>query len=234
MRRATEARLHALGLYPPGKRLGMQTYIMARNIGSEAGSRATGAEKLVMGEALINRSRESGKSFAEIALFNGNRFGAQLGRNPAVATARDPFWEDIVAAELVLAGKSGNLGRGATHYFSPAGMDALKRRTGGRNRFELYDLWTSGGDLMTWVGYVPGIDINRQFLLKRMPKTPAGRAHHELMRPLGRKALAAAMPAEIFQAPVCPDRGRSILIAGAVVAAVALPTYVFLRYRDRA
>lgn len=148
MRATTEANLRASGLYPPGKSLGMQTYIMARNIGSEAGSRATAAEKLVMGEALISRARASGLTFAQIAMFNGSRFGAQLGRNPAVATARDPFWEDIVAAELVLSGRSGNLGRGATHYFSPAAMDAIKKRRGrGRDCFELYDEWTSGGDL---------------------------------------------------------------------------------------
>lgn len=233
MRATTEGNLHASGLYPPHKRLDMQTYIMARNIGSEAGSRATGAEKLVMGEALIHRARQSGKTFAQIALYNGTRFAAQLGRNPAVATARDPFWEDIVAAELVMSGASGDLGRGATHYFAPNGMDALKRRGGSRDRFELYDEWTSGRDLLTWVGYIPGIDINRQFLLKKMPKSAAGRAESARMRPLGRQALARPTPHHIIDAPVC--RGRSLAgsrfaMAGTVMAAMALPTFLVMRY----
>lgn len=237
MRATTEANLRALGLYPAGKRLRMDIYIMARNIGSEAGSRATGAEKLVMGEALVHRARASNKTFAQIAMFNGNRFGAQLGRNPAVATARDPFWEDIVAAELVITGHSGNLGRGATHYFAPAAMDAQKRKRGaGRNRFELYDQWTSGRDLLTWVGYIPGVDINRQFLLRKMPKTAAGRAAHARMRPIGRRALAATMPPEIFRAPTCDptrDRGKKVLVAGVVMLAVAAPSFIFLRYGRR-
>lgn len=88
---------------------------------------------------------------------------------------------------------------------------------------------------MTWVGYVPGIDINRQMLLRKMPKTPIGRAEHARMRPLGRQALAARMPESIFRAPVCEDgAGRSVLLAGAVILGVAVPTFLFLRYRDRA
>jgi hypothetical protein len=235
MRATTEANLRASGLYPPGKRLDLQTYIMARNIGSEAGSRATGAEKLVMGEALINRAREKGKTFAQIALFNGTRFGAQLGTNPAVATARDPFFEDIVAAELVMSGASGNLGKGATHYFSPNTMDAMKRSGKiTRDRFDLYDEWTSGRDLMTWVGYVPGIDINRQFLLRRMPKTAAGRAESARMKPLGRQALSRPTPKSIFDAPICRDSfllaGSRYGMAGTFMLAAALPAFLILRY----
>lgn len=234
MRATTEANLHASGLYPPGKRLDLQTYIMARNIGSEAGSSATGAEKLVMGEALIHRARQDGKTFAQIALFNGTRFGAQLGKNPAVATARDPFFEDIVAAELVMSGASGNLGRGATHYFSPNGMDFMKRTgKGTRDRFDLYDEWTSGGDLLTWVGYVPGINIDRQFLLRKMPKTAAGRAESARMKPLGRQALANPTPASVFDAQVCSRfmiEGSRIGFAGVLMVGVALPAFLIMRY----
>jgi hypothetical protein len=234
MRATTEANLIASGLYPAGKRLDLQTYIMARNIGSEAGSSATGAEKLVMGEALIHRARESGKSFAQIALFNGTRFGAQLGSNPAVATARDPFFEDIVAAELVMSGASGNLGRGATHYFSPNGMDAMKRRGAGtRDRFALYDQWTSGGDLIAWVGYVPGVNTDRQFLLKKLPKTDAGRAEFARMRPIGRRALANRTPAAVFDAPVCSRfsiEGSKPGFAGILMVSTALPAFLILRY----
>lgn len=233
MRATTESNLHASGLYPPNKRLDLQTYIMARNIASEAGSRATGAEKLVLGEALIHRSRESGKSFAQIALFNGTRFGAQVGKNPAVATAQNPAFEDIVAAELVMSGESGNLGRGATHYFSPNGMDARKNKgIDSRGRFGLYDQWTSGGDLLTWVGYVPGINTDRQFLLKKLPKTAAGRAEHARMRPLGRQALANPTPDSVFNAPVCSRfTGGSILgFAGILMVSAALPAFLISRY----
>lgn len=234
MRATTEAKLRSLGLFKPRQRLSMKSYIMARNIGSEAGSRATGAEKLVMGEALVHRARESGKSFAQIAMYNGTRFAAQMGRNPAVATARDPFWEDIVAAELVLSGRSGNLGRGATHYFSPAGMDAgFRSGKLSRDRLMLYDQWTKGGDLLTWVGYVPGININRQFLLKKQPKTAAGRAESARMKPLGRRALQVDMPPGIFDAPTCPpiSARRSVIgFTGALMAAVALPAFLILRY----
>lgn len=234
MRATSEANLQAIGLYPAGKRLPMQTYIMARNIASEAGTRATGAEKLVMGEALVNRARQSGKNFAQIALFNGTRFGAQIGTNPAVATAQNPFFEDIVAAELVMSGASGNLGRGATHYFSPNGMDARKNKgIDSRGRFGLYDQWTKGGDLLTWVGYVPGIDINRQFLLKKLPKTEAGRFESARMRPLGRKALANPTPAAVFDAPVCSrfsTEGSIPGFAGILMVSVALPAFMILRY----
>ena len=254
MRATTEAKLHSLGLYAPSKRLTMAVYAMARNIGSEAGDNATAAEKLAIGETLVTRAAIKGVSQFKLMTRDGH-FARQKGRNPAVSSARDPQWEDIVAAELVLSGRSGDVSRGATHYFAPKAQDSLF--ASGRvsnNRTMIYDSWTSGGDLLTWVGYTPGIDKERQFFFKPLPKTAAGRAEHDRMRSIGRQALVRATPASILSAPSCSSRQErrlvastggiifanfenqpgaptsKIAMAGTVMAVMALPTFLILRY----
>ena len=235
MRAATEARLRSLGLYGTGERLTMATYAMARNIHSEAGNRATGAEKLAIGETLVTRARLKGVTQLKLMTRSG-KFAKQKGCNPCVSSARDPAWEDIVAAELVLSGRSGGISMGATHYFAPGAQDALFRSGRvSKNRFQVYDLWTSGSDLITWVGYVPGVDFERQMFFRKMPGTAAGRAEHARMRPIGRSALTSTMPESIFQAPECrfTERGGKVLLAGTVMLSVALPTFMILRYGGR-
>jgi hypothetical protein len=253
MRATTERKLQALGLYPPGKTLTMAVYAMARNIGSEAGSNATAAEKLAIGETLVTRAIIRGVSQFKLMTRDGH-FAKQRGRNPAVSSARDPQWEDIVAAELVLGGKSGNISRGATHYFAPKAQDALF--AAGRvsnDRDGIYESWTSGGDLLTWVGYTMGIDKERQFFFRPMPKTATGRAEHARMRILGRQALTSPTPLSILSAERCgvgprrlvatagglifvgmqnqPNAPTSHLaMAGTAMAALSVPAFLILRY----
>lgn len=239
MRATTEAKLRSLGLYGPREKLSMAVYAMARNIHSEAGNRATGAEKLAIGETLVTRARQKGVTQLKLMTRNG-KFAKQRGCNPCVSSARDPAWEDIYAAELILSGRSGNISQGATHYFSPRAMDNIKRQRAAqgrsfRDRFELYDEWTSGGDLLTWVGYIPGVDFERQMFFRKMPKTPAGRAEHARVRPIGRKALTSRMPLSIFRAPECrfTERGGNVLLAGTIMLGAALPAFMILRYGGR-
>lgn len=235
MRATTEAKLRSQGLLDPRGSLSMTAYAMARNIGSEAGDGATGAEKLAMGETLVTRAREQGIGMLQLMTRNG-KFAKQRGSNPAVSSARDPKWEDLVAAKLVLAGKTDDMTRGATHYFAPKDQDALFRNGRvSKNRLMLYDNWTSGGDLLAWVGYVPGIDIERQFFFRRLPKTAEGRAQHARMKPIGRRALTSPMPEGVLDADVCET---APLLAGrigtTIMGLVGLPALLFLRYGDSA
>jgi hypothetical protein len=230
MRAGAEANLHRLGLYPADKPLSMDAYIMARNISSEAGS-GTGAEKLAIGEVLVNRARAKGISFEKIALWNGTHFAAQIGNNPAVATARDPYWEDFVAAELVLSGESRNLTKGATHYFSPRTQDNIYRKgKDAKDRFEVYRRWT--GWPAAWVGYVPGIDVERQMFF-RVLDLPSEQAFFDEMYPLGKQALLAKVtPSEVMAPIACAmpmDKTPIWLAAG--VLALGAGAYYFLRYK---
>lgn len=253
MRALTEKKLHELGLYPRSKRLTMAVYAMARNIASEAGVSATPAEKLAIGEVLVTRSIVAGVSQLKLMTRDGH-FARQRGRNPAVSSAQDPNWEDIVAAEMVLTGKSGDVSRGATHYFDPKTQDSLF--ASGRvsnDRTAIYDSWSSGGDLLTWVGYTPGIDKERQFFFAPLPKTRAGRAENLRMRAIGRQALLSPTPSSILAATDCSARERRlaasaggiifaafqnqpdapssrIAIAGTAMASMALPAFLILRY----
>lgn len=194
MRGRTEERLRALGLYRPTDRLTLEAYAMARNIASEAGQ-GSGAEKLAIGEVLLNRARR-GKGVTSLTLKDGSFFARQRGSNPPVSSVRDPNWEDIVAAELVLTGRSGNISRGATHYFSPRAMDFLFRREQvRRDRFGLYDSWSRS---LVWVGYVPGVDLERQFFMRE--GSPGEIAEK---RPIGLSALKEPTPASVLSPPEC-------------------------------
>lgn len=238
MRAATERKLHSLGLYPAGKSLPLDVYIMARNIKSEAGS-GTGAEKLAIGEALVNRARAKGQSLQRIALYNGRYFGAQWGSNPAVASRQDPHWEDIVAADLVIGGRSGNIARGATHYFGPRAQDAMARagkdakdRWGVVHKWHGYDYGSlkGWGRPVQWVGQIPGIDIERQMLFRSVSSVDPGifEAAKAALRP-------RATPSEILHASYCAPGiagiGKGTWLAAAGLVALGAGAYYFLRYR---
>lgn len=227
MRADAERKLHQLGLFPHAKRLTMNVYAMARNIHSEGG-RGSGAEKLVLGEALVNRARQKGTSLLGLMSRSG-RFARQKGCNPCVSSSQDPSWDDIVAAMLVLAGQSAGISRGATHYFSPRAQDSLFKS--GRIRLsarQVYDSWTSGGDLLTWVGHIPGIDTHRQMFFRKEPKTLAGRARSTSMRKAGSAALGMPTPAGILYAPQCEtaDDVSPVLVVG--LCALAASAVFFL------
>lgn len=236
MRQAAEAFLRETGFFPRSKSLSFDVYAMARNIKSEAGS-GTGSEKLAIGEALINRAREKGVSMFSL-MSRGGFFSRQRGCSPCVSSRQDPEVEDIIAAELVLAGKSGGIARGATHYFSPRSQNASFRRgTTSKDALTIYNSWTGGGDLLAWVGYVPGIDLGRQMFFRRMPKSDAGRQFHAAMRLIGRSALQQSTPPEVLAAPLCGlalgagDGAPLVLVGGlGLLLASATAFFMIIRY----
>ncbi len=97
---------------------------------------------------------------------NGTRYGRQRGRNPPVSTRLDPKFEDLVAAGLVVSGRTRHFSRGATHYFAPRIIDALHAQ--GRHkdtRFSLLRRWAQDWG-MAWVGPLPGVNRNEQFFMR--------------------------------------------------------------------
>lgn len=168
MRARTETRIKSLGLYPRDRRLTLDAYTIARNIKSEAGNDSI-AEKVLIAQAAITRSRVEGKSISHsrLTMRNGRNYAKQSGTNPAVATSHDPTWEEIVIAEMALHGTFGDFGRGGTLYFSPNDM-------GGKSKvLEIYERWTHNwGNTKTglaWVGPLPGVNPRHQFLLRKVP-----------------------------------------------------------------
>lgn len=176
LRAYTEAAVKALGLYPHDRKLSLDAYSIARNVRSEAGSGSV-PEKVAMALAAIDRARADKSTISKVTMKNGEAYARQSGVNPAVATSKDPTWEEIVIAELALLGTFGDYTHGATHYFSPNSMDGLHRREPSRykDRFGTYATWTSGWgstrEGMAWVGPIAGIDPNEQFLMKRVLKS---------------------------------------------------------------
>jgi len=225
MRATTEANLRRLGLYPSGKELSMDTYIMARNIATEVSGDGPGAELLAIGEVLINRAQLKGISFEKIGMWNSQYFAAQVGRNPAVATAKNPQWEDIVAAELVMAGESRGFTNGATAYFAPRAQDKDPK-----GRFGTYDRWTGWG--WAWVGYVPGIDFESQMFFREL-NLPAEQRFFDEMFSLGKQALMAKTTPRAVMMPVAcamPMDKTPIWLAAGVLA-LGAGAYYFLRYK---
>jgi len=217
MRQVAETKLAAAGLR---RSLPMAVYALARNVASEAGS-GSPEEKIAIAEAALHRARAAHESLLEQMLRDGRYFGRQRGSNPAVATSRDPSFDDIVAAELVLSGTTENFSRGATHYFGPQHLD----------RFDVYERWTRRYGL-AWVGPLPGVDPNEQFFMRKVGDSPAERTFWEIQYAAGRAVLAAgAQPPEPIA--VCPEglRGSALATIGALTAlAASLSFYVTARW----
>jgi hypothetical protein len=174
MRSRTEARIKALGLRPASWRLPLDTYSIARNVRSEAGTGAANIPiKVVYAESALIRANTDKGSISALTMRNGTRYGKQRGSNPSVATSKDPTWDDIVIAELAIAGKFGNFSRGTTHYFSPRIMDAWHAKGKGKNAAQTFETWSHGWsstrDGWIWVGELPGIDHREHFLMKKVP-----------------------------------------------------------------
>ncbi len=173
MRSRTEAQVKKLGLRPASWKLSLDTYSIARNIRSEAG---TGADaipiKVVYAESALTRARGDKGSISALTMKDGKWYGKQSGSNPSVATSKDPTWDDIVIAELAQAGKFNDFSRGTTHYFSPRIMDAWHAKGKGKNALQTFETWSHGWgstrDGWIWVGELPGIDHREHFLMKKV------------------------------------------------------------------
>jgi len=195
MRARTEAQAKALGLYPAGKHLSLDAYSLARNIGSEVGS-GTVVEKVFIANAALNRLKLGDKrSISDLVMRNGNRYAKQSGSNPSVASSKNPAWDELVIAEMALAGAFGDFGGGVTHYFNPRIMDAWGAAGKGKNAAQTYETWSHGWGSdrygWMWVGPVPGIDTTEHMLMRRTAK---GSAEWQAAYPLGKAVMRQAGP----------------------------------------
>lgn len=192
MRSRTEARIKALGLRPAGWSLPLDVYSIARNIRSEAGTGASNIPiKVVYAEAALTRANSDKGSISALTMKDGKHYAKQSGSNPSVATSKDPTWDDIVIAELAMAGKLGNFSRGTTHYFSPRIMDVWHAKGKGKDALATFETWSHGWnstrDGWIWVGELPGIDHREHFLMKKvLLKSPEWKFWY----PIGKRALA--------------------------------------------
>lgn len=139
--------------------LSLEEYALGRAVYSEAGS-GTSEEKVAIAEATINhylfyKKSHGWKSLIGM-LLSGGCFRGQDGESPPMSTARNPYWEDIMAARLALSGASDNFVRGAIHYFS-GGLS-----TENSSGTPIYDSWSKSNH---WVGDLPGVRPHEQLFM---------------------------------------------------------------------
>jgi hypothetical protein len=221
MRADAESQLVALGLLPAGGGLPLNVYSLARNIQSEAGSGSI-AERGAMAQAALNRARRDGISISHLTMRNGTRYARQSGRNPRVASSQDPRWSDIVLAALTLEGRLEGQFGGVTHYFSPKVQDSM--HAAGRtssDRWAIYDRWARSWGY-AWVGPIPGVDPEKQFLMVDVGQAAPGwadayaRGKWQLAHPRGREPMIYCQ-----QAPSAAGTGWLVAVVGASALAAA-------------
>lgn len=237
LRAYTEDAVKRLGLMDAGRDLSLDAYSLARNVRSEAGSGSL-PEKVAMAQVAINRMRAQGKTISQMTMRDGRWYAQQSGQNPSVATSKDPSWEDIVIAEMALWGIFEGWADGAVLYYSPNDQDGLYRA--GRvkdDRWAIYERWThdwgSRTDGYAWVGPLPGVNHNEQFLMRPVKqKDPAWRIAYDA----GRAALRDKSTPAIARAPACSAPTRvtgspaGLAATSAVAIAVGAATgYAFIR-----
>lgn len=191
-----------------GRPLSLDAYSVARNVASEAGE-GTLAEKIAIAEAAVNRARADGISISRLVMKDGRRYAKQSGLNPRVASSQDPMLEDLVAAELALAGRTGRLARGATHYFAP-------RYYGETSLRELFQRWASGWGSPTmglaWVGPIAGVRPRSQFFMRATTKSGASSAYQA--------GLEAALYGEAPPEELCQKSSAGTVVAFLGLAAL--------------
>lgn len=204
LRANAEAKLKALGLLLPANVLPLDVYSLARNIRSEAGSGSI-PEKVAMAAVAMNRMREQDKTMSGMTMRDGTWYARQSGQNPSVASSKDPGWVEIVIAYAAMAGAFGDWARGAVLYYSPNDQDGLYRQGKVKDdRWAIYERWTSGWGSSTngyaWVGPLPGVNHNEQFLMRKLKKSdPAWRIAYDA----GKAALKDTSVPAIAKAPSC-------------------------------
>lgn len=168
MRAHAEAQGRSQGWWPD-KPMSLGTYTVARYITSEVGSGSV-EERVAVAEAVVNRAKLSGTDVNGMLLYrqpaghpNRGYYGPIHGPEGVstapygrwAATSKDPTNVNILLADLVLSGQSGNFADGADdqngmEYFdNPA---ANVRKEAGQGDY--------------WVGPLPGVDHWRTFLYR--------------------------------------------------------------------
>lgn len=150
--------------------LDVETYSLARAIGSETGGSASALEKAAIGWSLVNRAKARGWTVTKLAtntsrFGNRNLYGSQEhGR--VMSTARDPTDADVYVATMLLSGEWPDPTNGSTAFFSPRAQRVLheqwvrdERTTRYQTPEEIVESWREDG-LEPVV--VAGIDPERQ------------------------------------------------------------------------
>lgn len=223
MRATVEKRLVTEGLWPKDKKLSLEVYALARAIAGETGGRnAVPEEQVAIAEATMNRVGLTKLPLLRQMMRDGRLFSRQTGSNPAVSSSKDPWYENIVAAEIAFSGRSGNFARGATNWFSRKYI---------ADPVTLYNRWTTAYKGY-WVGHLPNIDAARFMLLKLDPEyyeTPEGKnawkaAYREGLAIMERRAPSMLEPPTISCATTSFLRGLvgvGTLIGSSVAVAYA-------------
>lgn len=216
-----------------GPALSVDVYTLARYIASEVGS-GTPSEKVAVGEAAINRARRWGLSIRGLLLDRApspnkgyygpihcknadGSLGAPYGR--WAATSRDPAVDDVLIAQMVFSGESGNFSKGAddqanvVSYNDPAGK---VRALGAKNSY--------------WVGPLPGVDHRHTFLFAYRPEIAPN-------SPIGLALIQAGVQATTAPSPnwtgleTC--KATSKLPAVVALGLTGVAGYLLYRQRDR-
>lgn len=205
MRAAAEARGKAEGWWPSGKSMSLGTYSVARYITSEVGS-GTIEERVAVAEAVVNRARLARTDVNGMLLYrqpsghpNRGYYGPIHGAGGTstapygrwAATSKDPTNVNLLLADLVLSGKSGNFAMGADDQ---NGMEYFDSPSGNVRKE------ADQGDY--WVGPLPGVDHWHTFLYRHWDVSPSSALGAALLK-RGLDAVANRSRPQWGGLPVC-------------------------------
>ena len=144
----------------------MDTYALARNLASENPS-GTPETLVAVAECAINEARRQRKSVAQMLTFSNvanGTFGGIPGR--WASTRQDPRYLDIVVADFVLRGKTGNFARGGTSYVDPLAFEG---------KLPHAVRWLRGrlaSNRWLWVGELPNVPLTKLFVMRQGKPSP--------------------------------------------------------------
>lgn len=169
MRAKAEAQGRSQGWWPE-KVLTLDVYTLARYMTSEVGSGSV-EERVAVGEAAVNRARRWKMGITDLLLnrqpvghpnrgYYGPIHGVGTGTSTApygrwAATSRDPTNVNLLLADLILSGQSGNFSDGADDQ---VGIEYFENPAAYVNR--------KANDGSYWVGPLPGVDHWHTFLVR--------------------------------------------------------------------
>jgi hypothetical protein len=179
-------------------------------------------EQIAVAEATTNRVGLTKLPLLRQMMRDGRLFSRQMGSNPAVATSKDPWYENIVAADIVMTGRSGDFARGATNWFSRKYI---------ADPVAIYKRWTMSYRGY-WVGHLPGIDAARFMLLKLDPEyyeTPEGRNAWKAAYAAGLAIMERRAPSMLAQ-PTMSCAAHEHLLAALTGVATVITSGVIVAY----
>lgn len=143
----------------------LETYSLARCIGSEAGGNDGELIRTAIGWVIVNRAIQLKQSIYKVLTFRTNlgytdTYGKQSQRRFA-STARDPSEIDIWVAKRILTGYALDPTNGAQRFIAPRAQQQLSQSTSNHKPFqEVLDRWASEGYFP-----VPVAGIDQSYLM---------------------------------------------------------------------